>query len=415
MNPRLLAPDPQSSRPSPLAGRRIALGVTGSIAAYKAVAVVSSLVQQGAVVDVVMTPDATQFVQPLSFQAITHRQVAVDMFHLLAETEIGHVTIGHQAEVLVIAPATAHSIAKLALGLADDMVATTALATQAPVVYAPAMETNMWRHPATQEHVQTLRGRGWTVVEPESGYLASGSTGEGRMAAPERIVDTLRHVLSRGGDLGDWRVTVTAGGTREPIDPVRYISNRSSGKMGVALAEAARDRGADVVLITTMDPPQMMGVRPVVVERAEEMRDAVMGALDANDALVMAAAVADYRPAQAAREKIKKADQTQSVALAPTVDILEDVTEARGARTRPIVVGFAAETEHVVENARRKLDRKRLDLMVVNDVSEPDSVFASDFNTVTILHTTGADVSLPRLHKLEVAHRVWDEILALAR
>ncbi|MPZ14136.1 MAG: bifunctional phosphopantothenoylcysteine decarboxylase/phosphopantothenate--cysteine ligase CoaBC [Chloroflexi bacterium] len=398
-----------------MAGRRIALGVTGSIAAYKAVAVVSSLVQQGAVVDVVMTPDATQFVQPLSFQAITHRQVAVDMFHLLAETEIGHVTIGHQAEVLVIAPATAHSIAKLALGLADDMVATTALATQAPVVYAPAMETNMWRHPATQEHVQTLRGRGWTVVEPESGYLASGSTGEGRMAAPERIVDTLRHVLSRGGDLGDWRVTVTAGGTREPIDPVRYISNRSSGKMGVALAEAARDRGADVVLITTMDPPQMMGVRPVVVERAEEMRDAVMGALDANDALVMAAAVADYRPAQAAREKIKKADQTQSVALAPTVDILEDVTEARGARTRPIVVGFAAETEHVVENARRKLDRKRLDLMVVNDVSEPDSVFASDFNTVTILHTTGADVSLPRLHKLEVAHRVWDEILALAR
>jgi phosphopantothenoylcysteine decarboxylase/phosphopantothenate--cysteine ligase len=409
-SPQPPTPNPQPPARNPLAGRRIALGVTGSIAAYKAAAIASSLTQQGALVDVVMTPEAVQLIQPLSFQAITHRPVAADMFHLLAETEIGHVSIGHAAEAFVIAPATAHSIAKLALGLADDMVATTALATLAPVVLAPAMETNMWRHPATQAHVNTLRERGWTIVEPESGHLASGMVGEGRLAAPERIVDTVKHVLARGGDLSGRHVAITAGGTREPIDPVRFISNRSSGKMGYALAEAARDRGATVTLVTTVDLPAPVGTKIINVERALELRDAVMSLLPEIDVLVMAAAVADYQPQQAAAEKIKKSSDARTLELAPTADILAEAVRRRGEASRPIIVGFAAETENLLANARSKLVGKRVDLIVANDVAREGSGFASDFNKVTILRA-GAEIDLPLLPKIDVSHRVWDEIL----
>lgn len=397
-----------------LDGRRVALGVTGSIAAYKAVGIASALTQQGALVDIVMTSEATRLVQPLSFEAITHRPVAVDMFELDSQGGIRHVTIGRAADVFVVAPATAHSTAKLALGLADDMVSATALSCSAPGVLAPAMESSMWRHPATQEHVRTLRERGWTIVEPEVGHLASGAVGEGRLADPEAIIGAVKQVLARAGDLAGWRVAVTAGGTREPLDPVRYISNRSSGKMGYAVAEAARDRGASVTLITSAGLPPPFGLRIVEVEQAIEMRDAVLSTLAEIDALVMAAAVADYRPVEAADQKIKKGGERVAFELTLTPDILEEVMEGRGTGKRPIVVGFAAETNDLVANARKKLLAKQLDLIVANDVSLEGSGFASDFNKVVILRRDGSESDLPLLPKTDVANRLWDEVLAVS-
>jgi phosphopantothenoylcysteine decarboxylase/phosphopantothenate--cysteine ligase len=273
------------------------------------------------------------------------------------------------------------------------------------------METNMWRHAATQGHVATLRARGWTVVEPDSGHLASGAIGEGRLAAPEQIVEVVKTVLGSGGDLTGWRVAVTAGGTREPIDPVRFISNRSSGKMGYAVAEAARDRGATVTLITSAALPVPYGVRAVAVERAREMRDAVMTIHSEIDVLVMAAAVADYEPSEAAAEKIKKTGQGLTLELSATPDILAEAAERRGGAASPILVGFAAETSDLLRNARDKLIRKRLDLLVANDVTLENSGFTSDFNKVTILRRDGGEADLPHMPKIEVAHFIWDEVL----
>ena len=393
-----------------LGGRRVALGVTGSIAAYKAVGIASALTQQGAIVDVLMTAEAARLVQPLSFEAITHRPAAVDMFELDPEGGIRHVTVGHAADVFVAAPATAHSIAKLALGLADDMVSATALSCSAPGVLAPAMESHMWTHPATQQHVDTLRQRGWTIVAPESGHLASGAEGPGRLADPEMILGAIKQALGRDGDLAGWRVAVTAGGTREPLDPVRYISNRSSGKMGYAIAEAARDRGAAVTLITSASLPALFGIQEEPVERATEMRDAVLRVLPQLDALVMAAAVADYRPTETAGQKIKKTADRISVDLTATPDILEEVMENRRDGTHPTVVGFAAETNDLVPNARKKLLGKRLDLIFANDVTIDNSGFGSDFNKVTILRRDGTEADLPLLSKVDVADRLWDEV-----
>jgi phosphopantothenoylcysteine decarboxylase/phosphopantothenate--cysteine ligase len=398
---------------NPLEHRRVALGVTGSIAAYKAVGIASVLTQQGALVDVVMTPEAIRLVQALSFEAITHRPACADMFELDADGGIRHVTVGRAAEVFVVAPATAHSIAKLALGLADDMVSATALSCAAPGVLAPAMETNMWQHPATRDHVRILRERGWTIVEPEVGHLASGAVGEGRLADPEAIVGAVKQVLGRAGDLAGWRVAVTAGGTREPLDPVRYLSNRSSGKMGYAVAESARDRGATVTLITSAALPQPFGVKAVAVDQAAQMRDAVMSVLPEVDALVMAAAVADYRPIAAAGQKIKKHAERLSLDLTLTSDILDEVMESKVDGRRPLVVGFAAETADLVANARKKLQGKRLDLVVANDVSLEGSGFDSDFNKVVMLRRDGSETELPLLPKMDVAHRLWDEALAL--
>lgn len=400
---------------NPLAGRRVALGVTGSIAAYKAAAIASALTQQGALVDVVMTPEATELVRPLTFAALTHRPVAVDMFQLLPDSGIAHVAIGRGADVLVVAPATANTIAKLALGLADDLVSATALSTAAPGVIAPAMETGMWRHPATQAHVATLRGRGWTIVDPAVGHLASGAEGAGRMAEPERVVDVVRHVLARDGDLAGWHVAVTAGGTREPVDPVRYLSNRSSGKMGFAVAEAARDRGADVLLISTVPSPPMEGVRTEGVERAEEMRDAVLRALPGLDALILPAAVADFQPEAAAAQKLKRRDGVPQVFLTPTPNVLTEARARRTADGRPIIVGFAAETQDLGANAQEKLAEWGVELVVANDVSLEGSGFGSDSNKVMILRRGGSEVDLPLLPKIEVAHRVLDEVVALGR
>jgi len=397
-----------------LRGKRIVLGVTGSIAAYKAVMVASALTQAGALVDVVMTPAATEMIRPLSFQAITQRPVSVEMFGMLDQTQISHVSLGHHADVVCIAPATAHTLAKLALGLADDLVTTTCLATRAPLVIAPAMDADMYDHPAAQANVRTLRERGATIVEPGYGRMASGLVGQGRLAEPPAIVDTLRSVLARTGDLAGWRVVVTAGGTREAIDPVRYVSNHSSGKMGYAVAEAARDRGASVLLVTAptaLTPPLGVEVRPVV--SAADMHQAVMAALPDADLLVMAAAVADYRPAAVAEQKIKKRDDDLTLHLSKTTDIL--AATATLASERLVRIGFAAESQDLVANAADKLERKRLDLIVANDISRTDSGFGTDDNAVVLLDRTGGHRELPLLPKREVADRILDEALRIRR
>jgi phosphopantothenoylcysteine decarboxylase/phosphopantothenate--cysteine ligase len=395
-----------------LKDKNIVLGITGSIAAYKAVGLASRLVQAGAIVDVVMTEAATELVQPLCFQAITRRPVVTEMFTLLAETEIGHVTLARRADLMVIAPATANTIAKLATGLADNMLTATALATRMPIIIAPAMESGMYENFVTQGNLARLRERGVTVVEPGCGRLASGTVGVGRLAEIEEILGTIRLVLGRGGDLAGRRVVVTAGGTREPLDPVRFIGNRSSGKMGYALAEAARDRGAVVTLIaapTALAMPVGVGFMPVIT--AQEMRDAVLAALPPAEVLIMAAAVADFRPAEAQERKIKKAEGERILRLARTPDILAQVArwrESEPGGSKLVVVGFAAETEDVVQNARAKLEAKRLDLIVANPVP---ATFGADQSQVTLIDREGRVAELPLLPKEEIAEQVLDRVV----
>jgi phosphopantothenoylcysteine decarboxylase / phosphopantothenate---cysteine ligase len=398
-----------------LDGKNIVLGVTGGIAAYKSADLASRLVKAGAVVDVVMTAAATEFVRPLTFQALTHRPVALDMFSLLQETEIGHVSLGRRAALMIIAPATANTIAKLAHGLADNLLATTALACRGPILIAPAMESGMWDNAATTDNMEILRRRGFHVVGPEPGRLASGGYGQGRMTEPEALLDAARWVLGRSGPLAGRSVVVTAGGTREAIDPVRFIGNRSSGKMGWALALAARDRGAEVTLIhgpTALQTPH--GVADVAVESAEQMTTAVLEATLAADALIMAAAVADYRPPAPAGQKIKKQSETLRLELARTADILAAVAERRSRSGRPrVVVGFAAETQDVVANAREKLTRKGLSLIVANDVSAADSGFEVETNRVTLLDAAGGMETLPLMSKAAAAEEVIDRVTGL--
>lgn len=394
--------------------KRIVLGVTGGIAAYKAAVICSRLVQAGAAVDVVMTEAAQKFVTPLTFQALTHRPVYTDMFHMPAGQNISHITLADAADLLVIAPATANTLAKLAHGLADNLLAAVALATPAPLLLAPAMETDMWQHPATQANVEALRSWGASLVGPAQGRLASGATGTGRMVEPDEVVAMARVVLGRSGDLAGWRVVVTAGGTREAIDPVRFISNRSSGKMGYAVAEAARDRGAEVTLITSAGQPDPFGLRVIQVESAEQMGEAVLHATAEADLLVMAAAVSDFRPAQAAGQKIKKsADSNEglTLALVRNPDILAQVAAQKSAGYGPrLTVGFAAETEKLLANARSKLTRKKLDMIAANDVTASDAGFAVDTNRVTLLTGDGEIEALPLLSKTEVAEAILDKV-----
>ncbi len=392
-----------------LEGKSIVLGVTGGIAAYKAAALCSHLVKAGAVVDVIMTDAARQFIAPLTFQALTHRPVVTGMFTLLAETEIGHVSLAQRADLLIIAPLTANTLARLAMGLADNMLTTTALATGAPLLLAPAMESHMWSNPLTQENVARLRERrDVTLVGPAEGRLASGALGVGRMAEPEEILDAACWVLARHGPLAGRRVIVTAGGTREPLDPVRFIGNRSSGQMGYALARAARDRGAQVTLISTVGRPAPFGVELVSVETAGQMRDAVLEALPTADLLLMAAAVADYGPAMAAEHKIKKSESGLTLELVPTPDILAEVAKVR--RPGQILVGFAAETENLLANAQEKLKRKRLDLIVANDARQAIGAASSQ---VTIIGADGRVEELPLLPKDEVAGRILERVMSL--
>ncbi|HEY8757146.1 MAG TPA: bifunctional phosphopantothenoylcysteine decarboxylase/phosphopantothenate--cysteine ligase CoaBC [Candidatus Limnocylindria bacterium] len=393
-----------------LRGKYVVLAVTGSIAVYKVIELARRMTQAGATVQVIMTPGATQFVQPLTFQALTYRPVEVEMFGTFDDRATGHVAMGQQADVVVIAPATAHTIARLANGFADDLIGTTVLASHAPLVIAPAMETHMWSNPATQTNVDALRDRGAIIVEPESGELASGLMGQGRLASVEIITAAIEDALSTSTALAGRRVIVTAGPTLEPIDPVRVVTNRSSGKMGYAVAAAAQRAGADVTLVsgpTALRAPA--GVTTIAIETAQELSDAVLVALPGADAVIMAAAIADYRPAKPADRKLKKRDQgdTMSIDLTRTPDVLQAIVATRDPRT--IVVGFKAETGDAVAEASQMLREKKLDLVVANDVTAEGSRFGGDTNQVTLVSADGAEV-LPLLSKHEVARRLVAKI-----
>jgi phosphopantothenoylcysteine decarboxylase/phosphopantothenate--cysteine ligase len=395
----------------PLAGRRIVVGVTGSIAAYKAVALVRLLAERGAMVDVAMTPAATQFVTPLTFASLTHRPVVHDVMALDADQQISHVELAEGADAIVIAPATANVIAELAAGLVGDAVTAIACASRAPIVIAPAMDAGMWTNPATQRNVETLRGFGHYLVEPEVGSLASGLTGVGRLAEPPQIVEAVESLFSRAGELEGLHVVVSAGGTREPLDPVRFIGNRSSGKMGIAIAEAARDRGASVTLIAgamSVAPPR--GVTVVDATTAAAMHEAVMRVASAADILVMAAAVADFAPKRTSAKKIKRQGPGLQVELVPNPDIVAEVGEMPD-EVRPFLIGFAAESDDLEANARSKLRDKGLDLIVGNTVGGPFDAIGSDENKVTVFGVEGALTDWPMLPKRQVAERLWDLIV----
>lgn len=401
---------------NPLHHKRIVLGVTGGIAAYKTATVCSRLVQAGAQVDVVMTTSAQKFISPLTFQALTHQPVYTDMFAIQPGQNIPHIALADAVELLIIAPATANTLGKLANGLADNLLTAIALATPAPTLLAPAMETDMWQHPATQANIDKLRHWGAHLVGPAEGRLASGAMGLGRMVEPDEIVGAAELIMARQGDLAGQQVVVTAGGTREAIDPVRFISNHSSGKMGYAVAEAARNRGASVTLITTVSHKVVPGIEPVPVASAQEMLEAVLIATRQADLLVMAAAVADFRPESIARQKIKKKDDTErlTLELIRNPDILVEVARQKAAGYGPrVTIGFAAETEDLLANAQRKLERKRLDFIVANDVTAPDAGFGVDTNRVTLLAADGTITELPLMSKAEVAAALLDAALPL--
>jgi len=389
--------------------KTVLLGVTGSIAAYKGVEVASRLTQDGLKIDVVMTKSATEFVTPLSFRSVTHRPVITDMFAAPEEYEIEHIALAERADAVLICPATANIIAKLAVGIADDMLSCVVLATRAPVLVAPAMNVHMWDNVVTQENLARLRGRGFKVIEPGHGSLACGEVGQGRLAELDSILSAVRLVLDRKDDLAGKHIVVTAGGTQEPIDPVRLICNRSSGKMGYALAQAATERGATVTLVTaptSLSAPA--GVELVPVETALEMREAVLRAAKDAAALIMAAAVADYRPATAARSKLKKEDfPLMQLELIRNPDIISEVSG-------PVVkVGFAAESDNLIQNATAKLKNKGLHLMVANSITEPGSGFGADTNKVTLIDAHGHVEELPLMPKPEAAHRILDKVVSL--
>lgn len=405
-----------------LKGKRILLGVTGSIAAFKAAELTRELVKREAEVQVVMTEAATRFVAPLTFETLSRQPVLLDMFSLAYGSQIGHIAAPSRADLLVVAPATANTIAKLAHGLADDFLSNIYLASRCPVLVAPAMDSDMYQHASVQENLARLRERGVLVVGPASGELASGMVGPGRLVEPAEIVEAIEKLLlaspdSAGEvvlpsrDLAGEVILVTAGPTREPLDPVRYISNRSSGKMGYAIAEAALARGARVILVsgpTALPPPG--DVEVVRVETAQEMHEAVLSKLERATVVIKAAAVSDYRPKQVASRKIKKDETVPEVTLEPTPDILAEVGKRKGRR---ILVGFAAETHDLVANARQKLVRKNLDLMVANDVRQPGAGFDSDTNVVKILDAQGGVEDLPLQAKRSVADRILDRVVTL--
>jgi phosphopantothenoylcysteine decarboxylase/phosphopantothenate--cysteine ligase len=391
-----------------LVNKRITLGVTGSIAAYKAADLASKLAQAGAQVDVILTGAAEKFVSPLTFQSVTGRRAYTDQDLWGKEAHVLHVGLGHAADLLVIAPCTANTIAKLAHGQADDLLAVTALAMRSPLLIAPAMDGGMYDHPATQANIELLKKRGATFIGPAEGHLASGLSGVGRMLETGEIMGHICILLGTNGPLAGKKVLVTAGGTQEPLDPVRVITNRSSGKQGYALARVALEMGAQVTLITTptaLTPP--VGARIMKVETAKQMLEAVLAESVQSDALIMAAAVADFRPKEMARDKIKKEGGIPQIILEATEDILKTVAARRAGRECPrVVVGFAAESRDLLENASHKLKSKGLDFIVANDISASGAGFSVETNRVTLLFADGRKESLPLLSKTEVAEIV---------
>ena len=390
--------------PNPLQAKSIALGVSGSIACYKAIDLASKMVQLGASVNVMMSKTATQFVSPITFASITHRPVATNLFDPKSEISIDHVSIAENSDIIVIAPATAQTIAKLSLGLADDVLTTTVLASKAPVIICPAMDAHMYDNPVTQHNLSLLATRGVRIAGPAEGHLASGLIGMGRLIETEEILSHIRNVLGiNKGLLAQRKIVITAGGTQENIDPVRFISNKSSGKMGYAIAEAARDQGADAVVIaahTTLQPPT--GVRVIDVQSAKDMKTAVFAECEDADALIMAAAVADWRPKNESKSKLKKEDKTSlSIELERTDDILAEIN-----RDNLIKVGFAAESENLLENARKKITSKKLDLIVANDITVEGSGFGSDTNKVTLIDSQENISELDLMPKYEVSCQI---------
>ncbi|MFC2005208.1 bifunctional phosphopantothenoylcysteine decarboxylase/phosphopantothenate--cysteine ligase CoaBC, partial [Chloroflexota bacterium] len=384
-------------------GKTIVLGITGGIAAYKAAELASKLTQAGAKVEVIMTEAASKFITPLTLRSLTNRPVVTSMWELASEFSIEHVALAEAADIVVIAPATANIIAKLAAGIADDALSTTVLATEAPVVIAPSMHNQMFQNSVTQENLAKLKGRGFTIIDPEYGRLASGGMGKGRLPDAKKIIDTIKQVLGMSDDLTGKLIVVTAGGTREAIDPVRYISNRSSGKMGYAVAEAARDRGAKVTLITAPTSlSEPVGIEVTHITSAAEMKKAVAKATARADALIMAAAVADYQPKSAAKGKIKKESAGAGLTL-ELVKTPDTLAEVKGDFIR---VGFAAESEDLVANAKEKLQKKQCDLFVANDITATDSGFDVDTNKVTLIDKDGKIEALPLMGKREVAEKV---------
>jgi len=408
--------------------RHIVVGICGGIASYKAVDLVSQLQQAGALVDVIMTEHAEEFIRPLTFATMSHRPVYSNLWEPSGQAAEIHIALAEEAELLAIVPATANTIAKLAHGMADNMLTAVALATKAPLLLAPAMYKEMYTHPATQVNLALLRERGAHIVEPEVGRLASGAVGPGRLPDTAALVGAINMTLGQHGDLAGRRIIITAGGTQEPIDPVRYIGNRSSGKMGYSLATEARNRGAHVILVSgPVALPAPYGVELHYINTALQMRDAVYDLITDADVLVMSAAVADFSPTNPAKHKIKKSSnegrghegaETFSIPLVQSPDILGELADklegpTRGAQRHLIRVGFAAETDNVITNAQNKMSRKRVNLLVANDVTRSDSGFGTDTNKVFIFHADGAIEDLPVMSKIGVATAIWDRVVPL--
>lgn len=402
---------------NPFQDKTILLGVTGSIACYKAADLASKLAQAGAHVDVVLTQAAEKFLAPLTFQSVTGRRAYVDADLWGNEGHVLHIDLARRAGLVVIAPASANTLAKLAQGLADNLLTVAALAAACPLMVAPAMDGGMYAHPATQANLEVLRQRGAVIIGPAEGHLASGLSGVGRMVEPDQILGHIRLALSKGGQLSGRRVVVTAGGTQEPIDPVRSITNRSSGKQGFALVQSALDMGADVTLIAGSTAlPTPIGARRINVQTTEEMLKAVLEAVQAADVLIMAAAVADFKPASPATYKLKKENGIPEIRLETTPDILAAAAEQKSRTKFPLVtVGFAAESQNLLENARKKLESKKLDLIAANDISADDAGFAVDNNRVTLIDAENGVEHLPLMSKAEVANVILERVAALLK
>jgi len=403
-----ISPIQPISRP-PLEGKTVVLGVTGSIAAYKAADIASKLVQAGAIVDVIMSTSATEFVGVSTFEALTHRPVTTGLWEAHSELSIDHVALALRADCILVAPTTANTLAKLALGIADDPLTATILATEAPVIVAPAMDADMFASPSTQRNVKTLEDDGVVVAGPADGRLASGLIGKGRLVDTETLVGLVRQAIGKRGDLAGRHVIVSAGGTRQSIDPVRFISNRSTGKMGYAIAEAARDRGAKVTLVTAANLPKPAGVKVVETATVDDMRDAILPLASDADLLIMAAAISDFTPAQVSDRKIKKQGSgAMSLELAKVEDFMP---LAHGKKL--VKVAFAAETNDLESNAQAKAAPKGAAFVVANNVSEPGSGFGSDTNKVTFVDAAGNAEPQPLMDKLDVGHAILDRALPL--
>jgi len=396
-----------------LKGREIVLGVTGGIAAYKAAELVRLLVKEEANVHVVMTRNAQEFVTPLTFQTLSGNPVVTDPFALVEDQKIGHIALADKAELIVILPATANIIGKIANGIADDFLSTTVMASKAPILFSPSMNVNMWENKALQKNIQTLLERGYHLIEPGEGELACHWYGKGRLAELSEVIERIEDLFSQK-DLKGERILITGGPTQESIDPVRFVSNRSSGKMGYALAKVARRRGAEVILVKgpTSLPIPRRDIEVVPVQTAEEMRKAVLTRIERCSVVIKAAAVSDFRPKVTSKQKMKKANASRSLELEKTEDILREVGKRKGNR---VLIGFAAETEDLIANARKKLMEKNLDLIVVNDVTKPGAGFGLDTNQVKILYPSGEVKDLPLMSKEEVSQHILDDVVRLLK